>query len=192
MKSLFVLVFITCALNSFGQLTNEEIMLRKTGGFENDTSYVYAIPYKEGQRFLFIQGANSKMSHTNELSFDFKMKVGSEIRAARAGVITVTRQDSDKGGLKSEYMNDGNHIIIRHEDGSSAYYWHLKQNGVVVNVGDTVKQGQTIGYSGNTGYSAFPHLHFQVVDRNGKQVLPRFQTKKGIRYLRPGRWYKSM
>lgn len=167
-------------------------MLRKTGGLENDTSYVYAIPYKQGQKFLFIQGANSKMSHTNELSFDFKMKVGSEIRAARAGVVTVTRQDSDKGGLKDEYLNDGNHIIIRHDDGSSAYYWHLKQKGVIVNVGDSVRQGQTIGYSGNTGYSAFPHLHFQVVDPNGRQVLPRFQTKKGAKYLRPGRWYKSV
>jgi murein DD-endopeptidase MepM/ murein hydrolase activator NlpD len=152
------------------------------------------IPYliNRGKDFCLSQGANSKMSHENELAFDFKMKSGSEIRAARGGVVTVTRGDSNKGGLKPEYLNDGNHIIIKHDDGSSAYYWHLKQHGVLVNVGDTVFKGQTIGYSGNTGYSAFPHLHFQVVDRDGKEILPRFNTKKGTVYLRPGRWYKSV
>lgn len=192
MKHLLFLTLIVLSFDAFCQLTNEEIHLRKTGRYQPDTSYVYSIPYKTGKKFLFIQGANSKMSHTGELAFDFKMKVGSEVRAARAGVVTAAREDSDRGGLKPEYMNDGNHVIIKHEDGSSAYYWHLKQEGVVVNVGDSVKQGQTIAYSGNTGYSAFPHLHFQVVDGNGKEVLPRFNTKKGVRYLRPGRWYKSI
>ncbi len=47
-------------------------------------------------------------------------------------------------------------------DGSIAYYWHLQKDGVLVNIGDTVQTGQWIGLSGNTGYSAFPHLHFEV------------------------------
>jgi murein DD-endopeptidase MepM/ murein hydrolase activator NlpD len=192
MRNLLILFLTFCSLDSFGQLTDAEIRARKTGRMYDDTSYVYSIPYTSGKRFLFIQGANSKQSHENELAFDFKMKVGSAIRAARDGVVSIVRQDSDKGGLKPEFLNDGNHIIIKHADGSSAYYWHLKQNGVIVNVGDTVKQGQTVGYSGNTGYSAFPHLHFQVVDANGKEILPRFKTKKGVKYLRPGRWYKSV
>ncbi len=69
-------------------------------------------------------------------------------------------------------------------------YWHLQKDGVLVNIGDTVKQGQLIGYSGNTGYTAFPHLHFQVYDATGKNIATRFETKKGITYLRPGKWYK--
>lgn len=192
MKSLLILLLLSCCGESFSQLTDEEIMARKTGRFQNDTSYVYSIPYKAGSRFLFIQGANSRMSHEKELSFDFKMRVGSVVCAARGGIVTAMREDSDRGGLKPEFMNDGNHIIIRHEDGSSAYYWHLKQNGAIVNTGDTVLQGQPIGYSGNTGYTAFPHLHFQVIDAAGKEILPRFRTKKGVKYLRPGRWYKSV
>lgn len=192
MKYLLIPVFLSCCLNSFCQLTDDEIRDLKRGRGQPDTSYIYSIPYTTGKRHLFIQGANSKMSHENDLSYDFKMKVGSGISAARGGMVITVKQDSDQGGLKPEFLNDGNHIIIRHEDGSSAYYWHLKKDGVAVHVGDTVSQGQTIGYSGNTGYSAFPHLHFQVVNANGKQILVRFKTKKGIIYLRPGRWYKSI
>ena len=100
---------------------------------------------------------------------DFKVKKETKICAARDGVVIAAREDSDKGGLKPENMSDGNYISIQTSDGSVAHYWHLKKDGVLVNVGDTVIEGQLIGFSGNTGYSAFPHLHFEVVgnDANG-------------------------
>jgi murein DD-endopeptidase MepM/ murein hydrolase activator NlpD len=177
---------------SFGQLSDSEIRDMKTGRTKNDSSYIYWLPYVKGARFLFVQGANSKMSHANELSFDFKMKKGTQICAARGGRVIATKSDSHKGGLKREFMNDGNHVTIQHADGSVAQYWHLLQNGVTVKTGDEVKKGQVIGYSGNTGYTAFPHLHFQIIDVAGKEILPRFQTRKGVLYLRPGRWYKSV
>ena len=59
-----------------------------------------------------------------------------------------------------------------------------------VNVGHTIKQGQLIGYSVNTGYTAFPH--FQVQDKKGNDIATRFNTKKGIIYLRPRKWYKAV
>ena len=80
-----------------------------------------------------IQAYNSKMSHTSELSLDFKMKKGSKICAAREGVVIALKEDSDVGGLNNSYLSDGNHIIIKHEDGSTAMYWHLQKDGVVVN-----------------------------------------------------------
>lgn len=187
-----ILFFLILPFNSFGQLTDGEIRGLKTGRIKDDTSYVYRLPYHKGSKHLFIQGANSGFSHKGELSFDFKMKKGSKICAARPGIVIATKSDSDKGGLKDEFLDDGNHIIIQHEDGSSAHYWHLEQNGIAVKVGDVVRKGQLIGYSGNTGYTAFPHLHFQIIDGNGKEILPRFQTKSGVIYLRPGRWYKSV
>lgn len=192
MKLPFTFLLILVSLNSFCQLTDREIMDLKSGQVKKDTSYVYWLPYTKGSRFLFVQGANSSMSHQGELSFDFKMKPGSIICAARDGTVIAIKADSEQGGLKDEFLSDGNHIVIQHRDGSIAQYWHLQHKGVLVKVGDMVKQGQVIGFSGNTGYSAFPHLHFQVLDSNGKQILPRFQTKKGIIYLRPGRLYKSV
>jgi len=192
MKALLIIFFISTFLDVAGQLTDSEIRALKSGNVKQDSSYVYWLPYEKGKKYLFVQGANSKFSHQGELSFDFKMAKGSNICAARPGVVIATKADSNNGGLKEEYLDDGNHIVIQHIDGSIAQYWHLEQDGVLVCVGDTVEQGQLIGSSGNTGYSAFPHLHFQVIDASGKQILPRFRTKRGIIYLRPGRWYKSV
>ncbi|MEV0053612.1 M23 family metallopeptidase [Saccharopolyspora shandongensis] len=42
------------------------------------------------------------------------------------------------------------------------WYFHIQADGVLVNVGDVVTQGQAIALSGNTGRSTEPHLHFQV------------------------------
>ena len=168
----------------------------KAGKFKDDSSYVYSLPYKEGKSYLLVQGYETIMSHKGMRALHFKMKEGSEVCAARAGVVTAVREDSKVGGLKSSYLSEGNYVFIQHDDGSHARYWHLEPGGALVNVGDTVSKGQTIGFSGNTGYSAFPHLHFEVVgqDHNGNygQLATRFKTRKGIIYLRPGKFYRSI
>ncbi len=192
MKFSLFIISILFTFSTYAQLTDSEISALKGGSVRPDNSYVYHLPYAKGSKRLLIQAYNSKMSHTNEISLDFKMKKGSEICAARPGVVTAVKEDSDEGGLKDEYLSKGNHIIIKHNDGSEAMYWHLQKDGVLVNVGDTVFLGQLIGYSGNTGYSAFPHLHFQVYDKDGKNIATRFYTRKGIIYLRPGKWYRRV
>lgn len=96
--------------------------------------------------------------------------------------------------MKKKYLSQGNHIIIQHEDGSYAAYWHLKHNGVSVVKGEKVAKGQQIGYSGNTGYSTSAHLHFEVYTYNekGNQVTfpTQFETSKGIRQLKAYRFYR--
>lgn len=192
-QSLFLLAFFSLiSMVAFAQLSDREIYDLKAGRVKPDNSYIYYLPFAKGSKFLLIQAYNSKMSHTRELSLDFKMAQGSKICAAREGIVLAARKDSDVGGLKDEYLSQGNHIIISHADGSSAMYWHLQKDGVVVNVGDSVTKGQLIGYSGNTGYTAFPHLHFQVQDKNGNDIATRFLTKKGVIYLRPSKYYKSV
>ena len=111
-------------------------------------------------------------------------------------MVTAIRKDSDKGGLKQENLADGNYIFIEHDDGTVANYWHFQKDGVLVTVGDTVLTGEVIGLSGNTGYSAFPHLHFEVqgIDAKGNfvQLPTRFYTQDGVIYLRPGMFYKRI
>ena len=167
----------------------------KSGKFKEDSSYIYSLPFENNKKVFLIQVYDSKMSHKGEYALDFKVKKKTKICAARDGVVIAARGDSDKGGLKPENMSDGNHISIRHYDGSVAHYWHLLKNGALIKVGDTVTKGQVIGLSGNTGYSAFPHLHFEVVGNDGKgnyrQLATRFNTNKGVLYLRPAHFYRT-
>ena len=58
----------------------------------------------------------------------------------------------------------GNYIEIKHKNGEYSTYEHIKQNCSLVRIGDKVKAGQVIGYSGATGWLASlgSHLHFEV------------------------------
>lgn len=190
----FALLFALFSIQCFSQdqYSPEDL---KNGKFKNDSSYIYSLPFETNKKVYLVQGYESKIfSHKGERALDFKVKEGTKVCAARDGVVISFREDSDVGGLKKEHLSDGNYISIRHNDGSVAHYWHLQKDGVVVNVGDSVKTGQWIGLSGNTGYSSFPHLHFEVQGYDGlgdyKQLATRFYTNKGIVYLRPGEFYR--
>lgn len=164
----------------------------KGGGWEDDSTYVYCLPFEKGEKYYLAQAYNSRFSHKDELSLDFKMKQGSKICAGRDGTVVAMKEDSNVGGLKEKYLSEGNHIIILHDDGSYGGYWHLQQNGSFVGIGDEIERGQLIGESGHTGYSAFPHLHFWVyrLEDGEKITIPtRFETTTGIRYLKPARNY---
>lgn len=191
MKPIFILLLFPIVSFSQDQYSVQDL---KNGKFKDDNSYIYSLPFENKKKVFLIQAYESKMSHKNERALDFKVKKGTKICAAREGVVIAAREDSEKGGLKNENLSDGNYISIKHIDGSVAHYWHLAKNGAMVNVGDTVQKGQWIGLSGNTGYSAFPHLHFEVqgYDASGQYVqLPtRFYTQKGVIYLRPGKFYR--
>ncbi len=174
---------------------NTSIKEREKEKYGPDTSYIYHLPFAPGKKVFLIQGYESAFSHKGYKALDFKVKNGTPVHAARDGIVTGVRSDSDEGGLKQENFADGNYIFVEHNDGSQAQYWHFKKHGVMVKDGDHIKTGQLIGYSGNTGYSAFPHLHFEVSGRdlNGRYgSLPtRFYTNEGVIYLRPGRFYKA-
>lgn len=190
---LFIAIFASCSVSK--NPLREEVKLLQSGAIKDDTSYVYALPYETGKAYWMVQGYFSHFSHKERAALDFKMKRGTKICAAREGVVVRVKEDGERGGLKRKYRADGNNIIIQHPDGSRAGYWHLQKDGALVNVGDTVQKGQVIALSGKTGYAAFPHLHFLVwhFDKDGKwqQVPTRFQTSKGIKYLKSIKRYKN-
>jgi murein DD-endopeptidase MepM/ murein hydrolase activator NlpD len=169
MKQILLIYLVMIAFRSLAQ---DQYSTRdlKEGKFKEDSSYIYSLPFENKKKVFLVQGYESKFfSHKGERALDFKVKKGTKVCAARDGIVISMREDSDKGGLKQANLSDGNYISIKHIDGSVAYYWHLQKDGVVVNIGDTIKTGQWIGLSGNTGYSSFPHLHFEVqgYDANG-------------------------
>lgn len=87
---------------------------------------------------------------------DWSAPPGTPIMAAGAGKI-------EEVGRKGEY---GNYIRIRHANGYKTTYAHMLRFGDGIADGVQVRQGQIIGYIGNTGLSSGPHLHFEVLVNN--------------------------
>lgn len=192
--ALILLIFLASCAVSKNPLRKEVKLLQK-GILRDDSSYIYALPYEPGKGHCLVQGYFGPWSHKERAALDFKMKRGTKICAARDGVVTRVKEDSDKGGWSRKYRSFGNNIVVQHSDGSRAGYWHIQKDGALVNVGDSVKKGQVIALSGKTGYAAIPHLHFLVwdfdVNRQWRQVATRFQTSEGIKYLRAMRKYRN-
>lgn len=130
----------------------------------------YLLPWRGGSTRLCVQGNCGVVSHFkgawDQFSFDFAMPVGTPVLAARAGVV-VDVDVSHHGQGKNKPANV---IDVRHDDGTTGSYVHLKQHGSLVKVGDRVRQGQPIGLSGNVGPSLLPHLHFMVAGRDGDSI----------------------
>jgi hypothetical protein len=70
------------------------------------------------------------------------------------------------------YVTPANYVKLVHADGTETWYWHLKQDSVLVAVGDHVVCGQPLGLVGSSGYSSMPHVHFEVVDSAGTVIDP--------------------
>lgn len=186
----FIALFTFFSISA--QIPDKQVRNLKGGNVRPDTSPIYQLPYEVGKRYLLVQGWQSNLSHKGQIAQDFKMRSGTRIFAARKGVVVQVKADGKKAGLKPKYLGEGNNVVIMHDDSTFAGYWHLRYNGPAVSVGDTVNQGQFIGFSGHTGYSAFPHLHFMVFkyEDGMRRTIPiRYLTKKGPRYIRPGNRY---
>ena len=100
----------------------------------------------------------------NHTGVDIGVSIGNNVYSAASGKVVLAKTvTTDPNGAK--YKGYGNYIIVDHGVGSDGrniktLYGHL--SSVNVSVGQTVAQGQVIGYSGNTGNSTGPHLHFEV------------------------------
>ncbi len=105
------------------------------------------------------RNAPTRGASTNHQGVDWATPVGTAIYASSGGVVT-------RAGWGSGY---GYCVYIRHPDGKETRYGHLSK--VLVSSGQSVKQGQKIALSGNTGRSTGPHLHFEI-RINGVAVNP--------------------
>lgn len=153
---------------------------------QHDKNYVYRLPFKKGTSHVVSQGYNGHDTHkgSSVYSIDFPMPKGTKIYAARGGIVVKTKLNSDVGGYDKKYASSGNYVRVMHKDGTFATYYHLKYNGMIVKVGEKVSKGEPLGYSGSTGYSSGPHLHFSVfkATSTGKhETIPtKFSTLNGI------------
>lgn len=160
-----------------------------------DANFQYGLPFQRKKAYKLIQGFKGKFSHNKPASMfalDFAMPIGEKICAARAGRVVRVREDSREGGPSAKYRGKDNHVVVLHEDGTLGYYVHLKYNGVLVEEGQEVEEGDVLALSGNTGYSTRPHLHFVIRKPtiDGPVSIP-FQFKEySYRQLKEGRKFR--
>ena len=93
---------------------------------------------------------------------DYAVPIGTPVQASAQGKVSRVGDDGNKGY--------GKYIEIEHGDGTKTLYAHLSKIGVAQ--GDTLGQGSVIGASGSTGNSTGPHLHFEVIGKDGKKIDP--------------------
>jgi murein DD-endopeptidase MepM/ murein hydrolase activator NlpD len=185
------------AISASAQLANNNATDIDSSRLKKDDikTVIYELPYLPGKNVSIVQGYNGWWSHQKSNSLDFLMRRGQVICAARSGIVQSTRSDSKIGGPSYKFIGDGNYVIIKHDDSTSAAYWHMEYNTVMVKHGDTVVAGQPIGKVGTTGFSSGPHLHFEVYyfDKNGKEhtVKTVFRTTRGTKKPRTWRFYKK-
>lgn len=134
----------------------------------------YLPPIAPDAAFQISQAFSGSFSHNdaqNKYAVDIVMPIGTPVYAARSGVVLEAEDDFYKGGANKAYGSEANHIRILHDDGSMAVYAHLELEKAQVHPGLAVAAGQLIGYSGNTGFSTGPHLHFAVQINKGMELV---------------------
>lgn len=119
-------------------------------------------------------------AYTNHNGVDFSCPIGTPVYAVASGTVTTAvdrgclgshrsggTPQCSKGSSCAAWHNNGNngsfgnYVYITHNDGTVTRYCHLS-TGLPVHTGQTVKQGQLIGYSGAAGNTTGPHLHFEL------------------------------
>jgi hypothetical protein len=139
---------------------------------EHDESVRYAFPFGGSEPRACAQGIDGSGSHVDSFAFDFLMPIGTPILAARGGIVFRVFDGFDEGQYDREFLERANEVLVFHDDSTIATYSHLRR-GIPVRAGDVIFAGQLLGFSGNSGYSATPHLHFQV-------SIPRFSGFRTI------------
>ncbi len=127
--------------------------IKSSGGYSGSFGGGFTVPISHN-------GISRGLSK-GHAGIDYRASIGTPVRAAAAGkVVGIT------DGYGSGY---GKSVLIDHGSGTTTRYAHL--NSFASSVGESVGQGQVIGYSGNTGWSTGPHLHFET-RVNGTAINP--------------------
>ena len=132
------------------------------------TTFPYGVKYSSGKIHKGIDG---------------RAKIGTPVYASVPGVVVHAGVHKFRKGWGTAF---GIHVIVdndKFKDGSAglwAGYCHLSK--VAVKVGQRVAKGDLVGYSGNTGNSTGPHLHFQILAS---------RTWNPYKHVNPRKWLKA-
>ncbi len=126
--------------------------------YPNPLTSPYIIPF-ETNTVVKLGLSNCSLSfHSagslDQYAYDFDFDIGHPFIASRSGTVALVIEDQQSGY--------GNMVVIEHGDGTFAWYLHSPIDGIYVDEGQEVIQGQELGIVGDTGLAGYPHLHFLV------------------------------
>lgn len=135
------------------------IVVKPGGLVYEDDKVVFVWPLDTSYGTSITRGFSGQYPAHNGV--DIAGEIGTEIYASADGVV-----------VEAEYTTVGNgvYIIIEHVNGMKTLYAHCSE--LYVEVGDKVIEGQHIADMGSSGNSTGPHLHFEIIDKNGVSVDP--------------------
>ena len=137
---------------------NEGATLRESLGIESD-----ALEMPEGHVTSAYGWRRDPINGTAAFhrGVDIRAAYGDDVSAAAAGRVVSA---GEAGGY-------GTTVVLEHDNGTRTRYAHL--SSALVREGEHVQAGQLIGRAGSSGRATGPHLHFEVLDRNGVPLDPR-------------------
>ena len=97
-------------------------------------------------------------------ALDFAMQNGTPIYTAKSGKVIEVIDKFRKGGASELLRKSANLVRIQHKGDEYSEYAHLKYKSIKVKQEAMVYEGDLIGYSGETGFTTYPHLHFMVYE----------------------------
>lgn len=131
---------------------------------EGEVHKGFVLPFECGKTTFVSQANFGSWSHTgiHEYAYDFRVAIGDPLYAMAPGKVTALYNGTKPGhpcynGGDTSCINDANYVIIDHPDGTEILLAHLSD--VAVTIGQTVEQGELVGFGGNTGFSGNPHVH---------------------------------
>jgi murein DD-endopeptidase MepM/ murein hydrolase activator NlpD len=141
---------------------------------EHTPTEPYLLPLPPDKTFYISQAFLGEATHAShvqsEYAVDFPMPVGTAIHATRSGIVMDVSGDFFEGGTSEKMMEQANYVRVLHDDGTMAVYAHLELETVRYPIGKRIERGQILAFSGNTGFSTGPHLHFVIQKNFGMEL----------------------
>ncbi len=129
------------------------------------TRPVFFLPFGATEKFTVSQGNLGEYTHFDHYAWDWGMDEGTPVVASAAGRVIAVKEDTLPNPPDTTIITEpANYVTIDHGAGLQTIYAHLDTLSVIVEPGQYVARGQVIGYSGDTGFSSGPHLHYEVLD----------------------------